>query len=74
MNKTISGVMVIAFLLYVGSYAACVHGEQVSSDYCCMEETSFTFWNYASLVLLIVALGFTIAAIKLQREYNKDDD
>ncbi len=68
MNKTAVKVLVVALLLYAGSFLIAYIGSlPPSPDEFVIEDPPYTIWNYLSLLMLLFAVGCTIAAIKLRK-------
>ena len=67
-------VKLVAAILYVCSLATWMYGRSLESMETIMEEPPhvWTAWDYISCVLLVTALGCTLAAIKIKDEDDED--
>ena len=67
MSKTTKTVIAVALSFYVAAIAAYKIGEMIYPDpfFGTEDIWQWTAWDYSALSLLVVALGFTIAAVRM---------
>jgi hypothetical protein len=73
MSKAVKKVLLFALLLYIDSFAACLVGSELHPNpFPGLEDLRpWSTWDYVSCVLLLIAIGSTIAAVRFQ---GRDDD
>jgi hypothetical protein len=67
MRKTVTKLWALALLLYIGTYVTSyIASIPPQPDVFIIEDPPWTVWEYLSLAQFLLALSFTIAAIKLR--------
>lgn len=68
MKGTLKKILLAAIVLYLGSFFSCYISQiPPPPEVFFIEDNNWTVWHYLSLLLLMCALGLTIAALKLRR-------
>lgn len=73
MSKSVKRVLLGAMLFYLGAFATCLTGNELHPIDPRLKHVSpdWTIWDYVNCIFLLLAVGFTIAAVWHQ---GKDDE